>query len=176
MKEYLCCIIVQIFYVALFVIPVLVIPAINWLGVTLANIGILPAENAMAMLINREFSFTARGIVALAISYGAFSSEIFRAGIQSIEKGQIEAARAVQQVVGQRFVTAQSSHQVADPGLPAFYQLREGFAVAGARQRDQQRLRAVGVEVLCLAHAGRSPIQYLSSWEDSSGSYQRLAT
>ena len=49
----------------------------------------------MATLINREFSFTARGIVALAISYGAFSSEIFRAGIQSIEKGQIEAARAL---------------------------------------------------------------------------------
>lgn len=88
-------IIVQIFYVALFVIPVLVIPAINWLGVTLAEIGLLSPENSMATLINREFSFTARGIVALAISYGAFSSEIFRAGIQSIEKGQIEAARAL---------------------------------------------------------------------------------
>ncbi len=88
-------IIVQIFYVALFVIPVLVIPAINWLGVTLAEFGLLSAENSMATLINREFSFTARGIVALAISYGAFSSEIFRAGIQSIEKGQIEAARAL---------------------------------------------------------------------------------
>ena len=33
-----------------------------------------------------------RGIIALAISCGAFPSEIFRAGIQSFERGQIEAA------------------------------------------------------------------------------------
>jgi polar amino acid transport system permease protein len=32
---------------------------------------------------------------ALAISYGAFSAEIFRAGIQSIEQGQTEAAAAL---------------------------------------------------------------------------------
>lgn len=34
-------------------------------------------------------------IVALAIAYGAFLSEIFRAGIQSVEKGQIEASRSL---------------------------------------------------------------------------------
>jgi polar amino acid transport system permease protein len=33
--------------------------------------------------------------LGLAIAYGAFESEIFRAGIQSIEKGQMEAARAL---------------------------------------------------------------------------------
>jgi polar amino acid transport system permease protein len=31
----------------------------------------------------------------LALSYGAFSSEIFRAGIQSVERGQIEAAQSI---------------------------------------------------------------------------------
>ena len=36
-----------------------------------------------------------RVILGLAIAYGAFESEIFRAGIRSIEKGQMEAARAV---------------------------------------------------------------------------------
>jgi polar amino acid transport system permease protein len=36
-----------------------------------------------------------RAIIALAIGYGAFSGEIFRAGIQSIERGQYEAARAL---------------------------------------------------------------------------------
>ncbi|MEZ4555141.1 MAG: amino acid ABC transporter permease [Caldilineaceae bacterium] len=36
-----------------------------------------------------------RAIIALAIGYGAFSAEIFRAGIQSIERGQYEAARAL---------------------------------------------------------------------------------
>jgi polar amino acid transport system permease protein len=34
-------------------------------------------------------------IIALATAYGAFMSETFRAGIQSIEKGQIEAARSL---------------------------------------------------------------------------------
>jgi polar amino acid transport system permease protein len=36
-----------------------------------------------------------RAMVALALGYGAFSAEIFRAGIQSIERGQYEAARAL---------------------------------------------------------------------------------
>ncbi len=36
-----------------------------------------------------------RVIIALGLGYGAFSAEIFRAGIQSIERGQYEAARAL---------------------------------------------------------------------------------
>lgn len=39
--------------------------------------------------------FLETGIVALAVAYGAFLSETFRAGIQSIEKGQLEAARSL---------------------------------------------------------------------------------
>ncbi len=34
-------------------------------------------------------------IIVLALAYGAFMSETFRAGIQSIEKGQLEASRAL---------------------------------------------------------------------------------
>ncbi|MBW2429058.1 MAG: amino acid ABC transporter permease, partial [Deltaproteobacteria bacterium] len=37
----------------------------------------------------------AAGIVALALSDSAFEAEIFRAGIQSIERGQTEAAEAL---------------------------------------------------------------------------------
>jgi len=36
-----------------------------------------------------------QGIIALAIGYGAYLAEVFRAGIQSISRGQIEAARAL---------------------------------------------------------------------------------
>ncbi len=43
----------------------------------------------------RDFPNELRVVLGLAIAYGAFESEIFRAGIQSIEKGQMEAARAV---------------------------------------------------------------------------------
>lgn len=34
-------------------------------------------------------------VIALAFAYGAFLSETFRAGIQSIDKGQVEAARSL---------------------------------------------------------------------------------
>ena len=43
----------------------------------------------------RDFSMAWRAIIALTICYGAFLSEIFRAGIQSIDKGQIDAAKAL---------------------------------------------------------------------------------
>ena len=36
-----------------------------------------------------------RAIIALAVTYGAYLAEIFRAGIQSIEHGQMEAARSL---------------------------------------------------------------------------------
>lgn len=87
-------IIVQIFYVAFVLVPLLV-TGFNALGVWLSNIGLLAADNALGSFSIRNVTFLMRGIFALAISYGAFSSEIFRAGIQSIEKGQIEAAHAL---------------------------------------------------------------------------------
>jgi len=34
-------------------------------------------------------------VIALAFAYGAFEAEIFRAGIQSISRGQMEAARSL---------------------------------------------------------------------------------
>jgi polar amino acid transport system permease protein len=34
-------------------------------------------------------------VIALAVGYGAFEAEIFRAGIQSISRGQMEAARSL---------------------------------------------------------------------------------
>lgn len=43
----------------------------------------------------RDIENRDRAIVALAISYSAFLSEVFRAGIQSIDRGQIEAARSL---------------------------------------------------------------------------------
>lgn len=42
-----------------------------------------------------------RAIIALAVIYGAFLAEIFRAGIESIPKGQMEAARSLGMSYGQ---------------------------------------------------------------------------
>lgn len=86
--------IVLIFYTALVVVPAAV-DLINALGEQLTTWGVLGAENSLTTLSVRNLDFVVRGIIALAINYGAFSAEVFRAGIQSIGKGQIEASRAL---------------------------------------------------------------------------------
>lgn len=50
---------------------------------------------AWAKLTPRDVPTVNRAIVALAISYAAFLSEIFRAGLDSVDVGQREAARAL---------------------------------------------------------------------------------
>lgn len=51
----------------------------------------------------RDFTLLWRAILALAISYSAFIAEVFRAGIQEVGKGQIEAAQALGLNSWQRF-------------------------------------------------------------------------
>jgi len=87
-------ILVSILYVA-FVLTPPAIGAINTVGDWLAQIHLLGAENALASLSVRQVDFSVRGTFALAFSYGAFSAEIFRAGIESIGRGQMEAARSL---------------------------------------------------------------------------------
>lgn len=81
-------IIVQIFYWAFVIFPLF-----NKLGSWMVEINFLASVGIP--LSEWKSEFVTRGIFALAFSYGAFSSEIFRAGIQSIEKGQREAAMAL---------------------------------------------------------------------------------
>lgn len=50
---------------------------------------------SMADFSIRKIPMELRAIFALAVGYGAFEAEIFRAGIQSISKGQIEASRSL---------------------------------------------------------------------------------
>ncbi len=91
-------ILVTILYTA-FVITPWVVGQINTLGLWLANLNILGPENFLALLGDRraglDVTFEVRAIAALSISYGAFSAEIFRAGIESIGRGQMEAARSL---------------------------------------------------------------------------------
>ncbi|MEM9952434.1 MAG: amino acid ABC transporter permease [Chloroflexota bacterium] len=49
----------------------------------------------LATLRVRDVGFEPRAILALAISYSAFLSEVFRAGIESVDEGQREAARSL---------------------------------------------------------------------------------
>jgi polar amino acid transport system permease protein len=65
----------------------------------------LPLQQAgyMDALLVREVSLLWRAIIALAFGYSPFIAEIFRAGIQSVDIGQVEAAKALGLSRGQRF-------------------------------------------------------------------------
>ena len=63
-------------------------------------------------------SGTVAGVVALSLNYGAYMSEIFRAGIQSVGKGQREAALALgmtQRQMMRRIVLPQALRVVVPP-------------------------------------------------------------
>ena len=51
----------------------------------------------------RDFPLLWRAIIALFLAYSAFLAEVFRAGLQSVDAGQIEAARALGLNGRQRF-------------------------------------------------------------------------
>ena len=68
-------------------IPMIVI--ILYIGLPLAG----ALKNASGGYMNIEM--LTRGVIAIAVGYSAYMAEIFRAGIEAIPKGQIEAARTL---------------------------------------------------------------------------------
>lgn len=84
--------IVQIFYWAFVVTPALV-ALLNALGNALAPW--LGADNALAQMTTQNVENMWRIIFALGFAYGGFEAETFRAGIESISSGQMEAARSL---------------------------------------------------------------------------------
>jgi len=76
-------VLVFLFYVAFVGAPAMV-GALNWL--------LQPFDTVVTV---RQFDFAWRAIVALSICYSAFIAEIFRAGIEAVDRGQLEAARSL---------------------------------------------------------------------------------
>lgn len=56
---------------------------------------LVPMVTGLLDLPNQAISSNTRGIIALAVIYGAFLAEVFRAGIESVPHGQMEAARSL---------------------------------------------------------------------------------
>ena len=79
---------VFLFYVAFVGAPA-IISGVNVILSPLVDAGWLEP------LTVRNFDFAWRAILALTVCYSAFIAEIFRAGIEAVEKGQVEAARAL---------------------------------------------------------------------------------
>jgi ABC-type amino acid transport system permease subunit len=85
-------IIVLLLYVAFVLAPGLV-----WLAnQVLEPLGLPPWRT-------RDFPLLSRAVIALMLAYSAFLAEVFRAGLQSVHKGQIEAAQALGLNGWQRF-------------------------------------------------------------------------
>ena len=93
-------ILVLIFFIALVGVPVLV-DSMNNFGYWLSDRGWGIIGAVFTRITNQDISMNARAIIALAFTYGAYLAEIFRAGIQSISKGQMEAARSLGMSYGQ---------------------------------------------------------------------------
>jgi polar amino acid transport system permease protein len=90
--------IVLLLYVAFVLVPmgIGIINGIGEWGISTFSSGFM---NSLALKLNefsiRQVDMELRAIVALSIGYGAYEAEVFRAGIQSIGRGQMEAARSI---------------------------------------------------------------------------------
>ena len=93
-------ILVLIFFIALVGVPVLV-DSLNNFGFWLSERGVAFLGKIFTAVTNKDISMSSRAIISLAVTYGAYLAEIFRAGIQSIVKGQMEAARSLGMSYGQ---------------------------------------------------------------------------
>ncbi len=84
---------VLIFFIAYVGVPAGV-GLLNRFGEWFGMVGLSFIAQPLTQLENSSVPMTTRAIIALSVTYGAFQAEIFRAGIQSIGRGQMEAARS----------------------------------------------------------------------------------
>lgn len=123
---------VILYYIAFVGAPALA-AGLNALLKPLIGAGILAPIQA------RSFDFTTRAVIALTLGYAAFISEIFRAGMESVDRGQVEAAEALGMTRGQitrRIVLPQAVRNV----LPAL--ANEFVAIV----KDSALVSALGVQ------------------------------
>jgi polar amino acid transport system permease protein len=88
-----------------FVSPVVVQRVGDWLNI--------------AALANYQANPIVTAIIGITVCYGAYMSEIFRAGIQSIPRGQMEAARSLgmSHIQAMRFVVMPQAFRVVLPPM-----------------------------------------------------------
>lgn len=93
------------------------------LVILLFYFGAIAAVNAVARAVGYsqfiDVSAFAAGCLALSLAFGAYSAEVFRGALQSIPKGQVEAARAIGLPRSKTFfkITLPQVWRLALPGL-----------------------------------------------------------
>ena len=87
LKSKVCNVIAQIFVDIIRGVPMIVLAFFVFFGI----------PYALKNFLHSTFTFTAlqAGIICLALNCGAYMAEIIRAGIESVDKGQMEAARSL---------------------------------------------------------------------------------
>jgi polar amino acid transport system permease protein len=85
---------VLIFFIALVGVPAAV-DLLNAIGRWLSGLGLDFIGQVFTGINNNAIPMSVRAVIALSLTYGAYLSEIFRAGIQSISRGQMEAGKAL---------------------------------------------------------------------------------
>lgn len=137
---------VLVYYVVLALTPE-AIKLVNAFGDwMLANNVLSDQAASLAELRARDVPNAARAIVALAISYSAFLSEIFRAGIDSIPEGQREAGKSLGMTNGQimrRVILPQAIRNILPPlGNDFIAMLKESSLVSIVGVEDITRIGA----------------------------------
>lgn len=90
--------VVLILVMAFGIVPIMVGPvkSLGAWGLSWSGEGFLNGFfTSLANFSTRSIPMEMRAIIALSFGYGAFEAEVFRAGIQSIGRGQMEAARSL---------------------------------------------------------------------------------
>jgi polar amino acid transport system permease protein len=133
--------------------------------------------------LNFKGSSVQVAIAALSMNYAAYLSEIFRAGIQSIEKGQIEAARSLGMTSFQSMrliVLPQATRRVIPPlgnnfiamikdsSLASVLGIREisqqGKLWSGSTFRFEQTYLVVAVLYLTMTVLGSIAVRYIERY------------
>ena len=96
------------------------------------------------------------GVFAITITYGAYMAEVYRAGIESIPGGQMEAARSLGMSHGQAMrdvIVPQAVRKVIPPLLNDFIAL----------MKDTSLVSFIGASRLCRSGSDVQPSRYNGS-------------
>ena len=127
---------------------------INWTYVELIRaipllVMILWVYYGLPQVAGISISAFAAGVLALAISDSAFQAEIFRAGIQSIDRGQIEAANALGLTYYHRMrfiVLPQAIRRILPPlGNQLIYMLKMSSLISIIGMQELTRLSLIHI-------------------------------
>ncbi len=106
---------------------------------------VLPRWIGDADLARPEQSRSGTGVFALTITYGAYMAEVYRAGIEAVPGGQMEAARSLGMSHGKAMryvIVPQAVRKVIPPLLNDFIALMKDTSLVSVHRRCRGRLQA----------------------------------